>query len=143
MTVRTYWLEAGQLVDVEVPEAELDRLIAGVCAVAGLQHGQYEAVSFASTPGVQRFRVLDTARNAATKDVVDVPCVSWRFFVAGGEAALEQVLEAIYDTHPYEEPVIYVHNVRRGRHVAGTGDDNPNRFWNRPSANWVPDAHRN
>lgn len=143
MTARQYWMETGHLVDVEVPEAELDRLLAGICGVVPLRHGEYEAVTFTSAPGVQRFRVLETARNAATQDAVAVPCVSLRFFLAEDCGALEKVLDALYDLHPYEEPVIYVHAVSRGRHVAGAGDDNPNRFWNRPAADWVPDAHRN
>ena len=77
------------------------------------------------------------------QEVVDVACVSLRFFVPSEKGVLSAVLSGLYDVHPYEEPVIYVHDVRRGRHRRGADDDNPNRFWNRPTPDWVPEPHQN
>ena len=52
------------------------------------------------------------------------------------------VVEAIYDIHPYEEPVIYVAAVTRTLHVRYMDEDNPNRFRNNASEDWVPKEHR-
>ena len=142
-TLQRHWIEAGHLIDLEVPEPEVEHVLTAVRRVIRLQHGDFEAVSFASCPGTQRFRVLPGARNAATDDVVTVPCVSLRFFVPGDDDALGAVMSALYDVHPYEEPVIYIQAVRRGRHIAGADEDNPNRFWNRETPDWVPEPHRN
>ena len=138
-----YWIETGHLVDVEVPQAEAEAILAAVGRVCPLKHGDFEAVSFASHPCTQRFRVLPGARNASTEAVVEVVCVSLRFFVPSEEGVLSAVLSALYDVNPYEEPVVYVHDVRRGRHRRGADDDNPNRFWNRPTPDWVPEPHQN
>lgn len=138
-----YWIEAGHLVDVEVPQTDVEALLTAVCRVWPLMHGDFEAVSFASHPGTQRFRVLPGARNAPTEAVVDVACVSLRFFVPGEGGVLSGVMSALYDVHPYEEPVIYIQDTRRGRHKRGADDNNPNRFWNRPMPDWVPEPHRN
>jgi hypothetical protein len=55
---------------------------------------------------------------------------------------LERLIGAIYAAHPYEEPVILVSAGVRTRHITGIDEDNPNRFWNRPTEDWVPTEHR-
>ncbi len=135
-----YVAEEGAQVAVQVPQERLEALLAAITAADPLEWGDYDAVSFASQPGVQRFRSLGTGRNPETGGVVTVACIELRFFVA--RTALERVVRAIYGTHPYEEPVVIVTPASRSRHRRGVDEDNPNRFWNSPDETWVPEAHR-
>ena len=133
--------EACWHVRVQTPAAHVERILAAVTEVHPLDYGPYDNVSFATRPGVQRFRVLPGSRNAPTDAVVTVDCVDLSFVVAR-TADLEAILQAVMDAHAYEEPVITVTEAVRALHLPGAGDNNPNRFWNRPPEDWVPESHR-
>ncbi|WP_415404595.1 hypothetical protein [Tateyamaria sp. SN3-11] len=131
--------QSGHLITVQVPETDAPRLITAITTVDPLAYGDYDSVTFASQPGTQSFRALGTGRNAATADVVTVPCVELSFFCAGDPGP---VIKAIYAAHPYEEPVIFASPTARTLHIRGLDEDNPNKFWNRPTPDWVPEEHR-
>lgn len=133
--------EAGYRVMVQVPAPEAAALRAAILAEDPLSWGDYDQVSH-ETGGVQRFRSLPGGVNAATEAAVEVPCLELSFFLPEGAARLERVIRAIYRAHPYEEPVIQVVAALRTCHIRGLDQDNPNRFWNRADADWVPRAHR-
>ncbi len=137
-----FFTETAVLIAVQVPQAQLERVQEAVEEVHTLKYGDYDKVSFATAPGVQRFRALGTGRNAATEAAVTVPCVELRFTAVADAAALTRIVTAIYGVHPYEEPVIHMMPALRMRHVRGMDEDNPMRFWNSPPEDWVPEAHR-
>lgn len=99
-------------------------------------------MAYWTAPGVQQFRSCAGGHNRASDTAVEVPCVELQVFVGASGADLDPVLRAIYDSHPYEEPVIQMIPAIRSLHIRGVDEDNPNRFWNRPAADWVPDIHR-
>ena len=134
--------EAGLKVVVQVPNAHAERILDSVLQHADLKYGDYDRVAFRTTEGVQQFRSLSGGRNAATDDVVEVPCLEVSFFLQNDDAVLTEVLKAIYWAHPYEEPVVHVTPCLRTLHIRGLDEDNPNRFWNRESEDWVPNEHR-
>jgi hypothetical protein len=74
--------------------------------------------------------------------VVEVPCVELSFFLSHDEPKAVQVLKSIYSSHPYEEPVVLVESCLRTLHIRGMDEDNPNRFWNCETEDWVPEQHR-
>ena len=125
-------------VAVQVPEADEPRLREAILAADALLFGNYDSVTFTTQPGTQRYRSLGTGRNAPTGGVVEVPCVELAFLAPHDPAVLTQVLQAIHQAHPYEEPVVVVTEALRTMHVPGSVEDNPNKFWNRPEAGWVP-----
>ena len=133
--------ETGYTLTVEVPQERADAVMEAVLAVVPLTWGDYDRVAFRSAAGEQQFRSLGTGRNAATADTVTVPCLRVTCFLPGS-ADVAAVMEAVYGAHPYEEPVILLAPALRSRHVRGLDEDNPNRFWNRQAADWVPAAHR-
>lgn len=128
-------------ITVQTPDAHVVRLLAAIATVDPLRWGEYDQVSFTTTPGQQRFRTLPTARNAATGGVEAVACVELSF-VLPADADLHGMLTAICAAHAYEEPVIIVTQALRTLHNRGTDEDNPNKFWNRPAEDWLPQAHR-
>lgn len=137
-----YDLETGLRILVQLPAEALPRIEAAVLACDPLAHGDYDRVSFHSHAGVQRFRSCGGGRNRATGDAVEVACLEWQIFTTAEGAALDVLLCAIYDAHPYEEPVIHLVPARRCRHRRGMDEHNPNRFWSRAPADWVPPEHR-
>ena len=134
--------ERGCRLFVQVPEPQAQRVVAAVLRKDELPYGDYDAVTFRTLPGFQRFRSLGTGRNVATERVVEVPCVEISFFLPTDDTKAVRVIRAIYDAHPYEEPVVFIEPCIRTLHVQGLDEDNPNRFWNQPPDDWVPEEHR-
>ncbi|MEP2718798.1 hypothetical protein [Pseudophaeobacter sp.] len=142
LTSDRFTVESGSRVLVQVPQPAASQVLQAILAVEPLQWGDYDQVAFTTKAGTQQFRVLPQARNAATDQAVTVACVELQVFVPRRGQALEPVLRAIYDAHPYEEPVIQILAAQRSCHRRGADEANPNRFWNQPPANWVPEWHR-
>ena len=90
---------------------------------------------------MQWCRALPGARNRATGDVEEVPCVEVSFALPK-PADVSAGLTALYEEHAYEEPVIVVTPAVRTLHLRGMGRDAPVRFRNRPTEDWVPQAQR-
>jgi hypothetical protein len=134
--------EAGFRIIVQVPHTHAQKIVDAVLVENALKYGDYDRVTFRAAPGVQQFRSLGSGRNAATQDAVEVPCVELSFFLSGDEDNAVGVLQSIYFSHPYEEPVIFVQPCVRTLHIRGTDEDNPNRFWNNEADDWVPEEHR-
>lgn len=134
--------EDGLRITVQVPETHVQRIVDAVLAVSTLKYGDYDRVTFQTAAGTQSFRSLGSGRNAATEAAVEVPCVELSFFLGREDAGAAQVLESVYASHPYEEPVIYLAPCLRTLHIRGMDEDNPNRFWNSAPEDWVPAAHR-
>ena len=134
--------EEGLRIIVQVPATCAPRIVDAILAEDALKYGDYDCVTFTTAAGVQRFRSLGSGRNLATGRVVEVPCVELSFFLSGDEVGAARVLTAIYYSHPYEEPVVFVEPCVRTLHIRGMDEDNPNRFWNGDAEDWVPSEHR-
>lgn len=134
--------EEGVRITVQSPEENVEQIMSAIFECDSLKYGDYDKVSFCSSIGKQQFRSLGSGRNAATEKVVEVSCVELSFFVSGKENLTVQILKAIYASHPYEEPVVFVQPCVRTLHIRGLDEDNPNRFWNNEAADWVPEEHR-
>ncbi len=134
--------EEGLRIIVQVPDTHAQRIVDAVLIEDRLKYGDYDSVTYKTTLGTQQFRSLGSGRNAATEKAVEVPCVEVSFFLGGEEAKSVHVLKAIYASHPYEEPVVYVGQYLRTLHIRGVDEDNPNRFWNSDAEDWVPEEHR-
>lgn len=134
--------EPGFRLTVQVPEARVHHLVNAIRTQDPLSYGDYEAVSFRTAAGVQQFRSLGGGRNIPNDVVDDVPCVELSVFLPDDTALVGRVIEAVYNTHPYEEPVIFVTQCQRTTHIRGQDEDNPNRFWNAPAEDWLPKKFR-
>lgn len=134
--------EEGLRITVQVPDTHSQRIVDAVLTKDALKYGDYDSVTYQTTSGTQQFRSLGLGRNAATAMVVEVPCVELSFFLCGDETKTVHVLKAIYASHPYEEPVVFVAPCIRTLHIRGMDEDNPNRFWNSDVEDWVPEEHR-
>ncbi|EBA17327.1 hypothetical protein RSK20926_06312 [Roseobacter sp. SK209-2-6] len=142
VTSARFSIETGTRVLVQVPKEAMQRVMSAILEAEPLTWGDYDQVAFTTSEGVQQFRSTGGGINAATDHVVEVPCAELQFFVPKSGQALEPLLRGIYHAHPYEEPVIQLVPSFRSLHIRGQDEGNPNRFWNRETADWVPEAHR-
>lgn len=135
-------IEQGTRLLIQVPQEGAAGLLQAILTEVPLHWGDYDQVAYTTRPGVQQFRSRPGGRNAATDRAVEVACVELQVFVPLQGQALEPLLRSIYHVHPYEEPVIQLIAATRCLHRRGQDEDNPNRFWNQKTADWVPEAHR-
>lgn len=134
--------EHGFRISLQVPQTHTQIILDTITQIIPLKYGDYDQVSFTTALGTQQFRSLGTGRNAPTQTAVSVPCAELSVFIENDEPLLAGVIDAIYNAHPYEEPVIFVTTCLRAQHIRGLDEDNPNRFWNSPTPDWVPSEHR-
>ena len=133
--------EKGFHIVLQVPETHVQIVIDAILDVAVLKQGDDDSVAFISISGLQQFRCLVTVRNPNSPGLINVPCLEVSFFLENEPAMITQVIEAIYDAHPYEEPVIRIQEALRTKHIPGVDEDNPNRIWNARDADWYkPDG---
>lgn len=134
-----FTIQSGHRISVQIPESDVAAMITAITTIDPLDYGDYDSVTFASRPGTQTFRSLGTGRNTPTDGVAAVASVELTFFTPADPA---RIVEAIYQAHAYEEPVIFVTPTTRTLHIRGLDEDNPNRFWNRTAQDWLPEEHR-
>jgi hypothetical protein len=125
----TYRLERAYFISAHVPSDIADKVLKSVVAAVGLDYGKYDQVAFLDAPGREQFRPRDGSKAGAFSKAVRVPTTVVSFSVPHDATALKDALDAIYKSHRYEEPVIYVSEVWRARSTA-SDDSNPNRWWN-------------
>lgn len=123
LSSKRFETEHGFEVSVQVPNVHEEPLLDAISQIDALQYGDYDRVSFVSACGLQRFRSLPGGRNAASENVLDVPCEVLSFFI-GNEDRVAVVVQNIYEHHPYEEPVVLIQPTYRTLHRAGLDEDN-------------------
>ena len=100
-------LEQEYLVRVQIPPEDTPRLLAAITRVTPLRYGRYACVAFCSTPGTLQFKALQGSKEGESQ-LYELPSQQVSFTVPADEEVLAAVIEAIYESHPYEEPVILV-----------------------------------
>ena len=77
-----------------------------------------------------QFKALQDSIEGQT-DLYQLPSQQVSFTIPVDEDTLAAVIEAIYESHPYEEPLILVQLVWSTRFKYAAGGDNPNKCWHR------------
>jgi hypothetical protein len=134
-------MEPYLLVSIQTPEADVARLMAEVTRLAPLALGRYDKNVFQSAAGIEHYRPLDGAAAGAESDVRARPgVVELSFQLPRDQALLTQIVEAIFQIHSYQEPVIVVREVLASRSKGLDDKDNPNRWWN-TTGDWKKKAN--
>ena len=90
-----------------VPESDADAVRSAAASAGAGTIGNYDSCSF-SSKGTGRFRPAKGANpSIGTTDVLE-EIVEERIEVVAEEKKLSNILKAILETHPYEEPAIHV-----------------------------------
>ena len=126
---KSYRLERAYLVAVHVPSAIVDKVLRSVVAAVGLEYGKYDQVAYIDAQGLEQFRPIGGSKAGAQSRASRVPTKVVSFSLVHDPAVLKKALDAVYQAHNYEEPVIYVSEVWRTR-SSNPDEANPNRWWN-------------
>jgi hypothetical protein len=124
-------MEAMTQVAVQAPREDVERIMAAVSALDPLIVGKYDSNAFQSAGGVERYRPLEGAAAGPETEIRQRPgVVQVGFHLPQDAGLLEKVIEAIFQVHSYQEPLITVADVLVSRSKGLDDKDNPHRWWN-------------
>lgn len=128
---RSVSLQSMLLVMFQAPTEDVDRIMAEVTAIIPLVMGKYDSNSYQSAEGMERYRPLQGAAAGPETELRKRPGVVEVFFEIPHDRQLaEQVVEAIFQAHSYQEPVIRIQSILSSRSKGLDDSRNPNRWWN-------------
>ncbi|WP_151118417.1 hypothetical protein [Hypericibacter adhaerens] len=137
---RSVRMERRLLMTVQAPVEDVDRIMGQVVKHAPLAMGKYDSNAFQSSAGIERYRPLEGAAAGPETEVRKRPgVVELSFELPEDPALLDRVIEAIFETHSYQEPVIRIHPILTGRSKGLDDSANPNRWWN-TTGDWKKQA---
>lgn len=124
-------MERMYLLTFQAPAEDVDRIMAEVVRFAPLEMGSYDSNAYQSGGGTERYRPLEGAAAGAETEVRKRPgVVEVCFELPDDQPLVEQVIEAIFQSHSYQEPVIRIQAVLASRSKGLDDSANPNRWWN-------------
>lgn len=119
------------LVTFQAPGADVDRIMEAVTAITPLPMGKYDSNAYQSASGIERYRPLEGAAAGAERDLRRRPgTVETSFELPDDQELAARVVEAIFQAHSYEEPVIRIQRILASRSKGLDDRINPNRWWN-------------
>ena len=119
------------LVTFQAPAADVDRIMDAVVAIAPLVMGKYDRNAYQSAHGIERCRPLDGAAAGPETELRRRPgTVEVSFELPDDQALASRVVEAIFQAHSYQEPVIRIQPILASRSKGLDDQANPNRWWN-------------
>lgn len=128
---RSVRMERKCLLTVQAPADDVDRIMAAVTRVTPLSMGKYDSNAYQSGAGIERYRPLEGAAAGPENDVRKRPgVVEVSFELADDRALVEEVIEAIFECHSYQEPVIRISSILTSRSKGLDDSANPHRWWN-------------
>lgn len=129
------------MVDTYAPVEDVERIMQHVCKVDPLAQGlRYDSNAYQSADGVERYRPREGAVAGVEENVRLRPgVVRISFELPDDQDVLAGVVEAIFNVHSYQEPVIRVHHILSSRSRGLDDRDNPHRWWN-TSGDWKEDG---
>ena len=120
-------LERVWFVRVELADRDDERVRVAVGHAVGLGYGPYEGVAFESGAGNQFFRPAEGSKLGESAETVTMPARVLTFSVPARPDVLAKAIEAVRETHSYEEPVITVTEAWASRADYSGDRSNPNR----------------
>ena len=133
-------LEPCLLVSVQAPEADVERIMAAVIRLTPLAIGSYDRNVFRSAADIEYYRPLEGAAAGAEASARRRPgIVELSFQLPMDQELLAQALEAVFQVHSYQEPLIVVREVLASRSKGLDDRNNPHRWWN-TTGDWKKEA---
>ena len=124
-------MEPMVLLHMQAPIADVDRIMEAVVKIVPLTMGNYDSNAYQTGEGIERYRPLEGAAAGPETDLRKRPrIVEVSFELPNDQSVIEQVIETIFQTHSYQEPVIRVQNIWASRTKGLDDSKNPNRWWN-------------
>ncbi|TIT80613.1 MAG: hypothetical protein E5W56_10185, partial [Mesorhizobium sp.] len=128
---RSLRMELLLLVSFQAPAADVERIMEAVVAITPLRMGRYDGNAYQSAQGIERHRTLEGAAAGAEIELRRRPgTVEVSFELPDDQALAARVVEAIFQAHSYEEPVIRIQPLLTSRSKGTDDRTNPNRWRN-------------
>ena len=124
-------MEAMLMLRFQAPAEDVERIMAAVATLTPLAIGKYDHNAYQSAGGTERYRPLEGAAagpETGIRQRIGVVEVSFR--LPKDSSLLEQIVEAIFQVHSYQEPFIAVEDVLVSRSKGLDDSNNPHRWWN-------------
>ena len=99
---------------VQIPSDDVSRVLEEIAKVTPLKYGNYERVSFRCRNGMQQYKPLAGSRTGES-ELVNILTDEISFTVPKHDKTIAAVIDALFKSHPYEEPVILIHDVMSTR----------------------------
>lgn len=130
-------MERVLLLTFQAPSGDVDRIMDLVVRIAPLTMGKYDSNAYQTGAGVERYRPLEGAAAGAEAEVRKRPgTVEVSFELPDDQQVVDSVIEAIFQAHSYQEPVIRLQPLLSSRSKGLDDKDNPNRWWN-TTGDWL------
>lgn len=124
-------MERILLLTFQAHSGDVERIMAEVVKIIPLAMGKYDSNAYQSGAGIERYRPLEGAAAGPETEVRKRPgIVEVSFELPDDRPVVDRVIEAIFQAHSYQEPVIRIQTVLSSRSKGLDDDDNPNRWWN-------------
>jgi hypothetical protein len=128
---RSVKMEKMLLVRIQAPGEDIDRLLQAITAIVPLAMGHYDSNAYQSAPGIEIYRPLEGAAAGAETEIRKRPgTVELSFEFPDDEALAALVVEAVFEVHSYQEPVIRILPMLTSRSKGLDDSANPHRWWN-------------
>lgn len=109
-------MEPMVLLHMQAPVADVDRIMEAVVKIVPLAMGKYDSNAYQTGEGIERYRPLEGAVAGPETDLRKRPrIVEVSFELPDDQSVIEKVIEIIFQTHSYQEPVIRVQNIWASR----------------------------
>ena len=109
-------MERMVLLNLQTPIDDVDRIMEAVVKVVPLTMGKYDSNAYQTGEGIERYRPLEGAAAGAETDLRKRPrIVEVSFELPDDQSVIKQVIEIIFQTHSYQEPVIRLQNILASR----------------------------
>ena len=97
---------------VQIPADDVSKVLEAIINITPLRYGNYEQVAFRYSKGIQQYKPLVGSKKGKA-ELVHIPCDEISFTVPQHDEVITAVIDAIFETHPHEEPVILIQEVLR------------------------------
>jgi hypothetical protein len=119
------------LISVQAPPDDIARLLKSVVDIDPLAMGKYDSNAFASAGGTEIYRPREGAVAGVEDEVRHRPGIcEISFQIEPDQQKLEAIVEALFQVHSYQEPVIFIREIIASRSKGLDDKDNPHRWWN-------------
>ena len=95
---------------VQIPTDDVPTVLDAVISVTPLRYGRYKQVVFRQDKGMQQFEPLVGSKTGEAA-LVHIECDQISFTVPCQDEVIVSVIDAIFESHPHEEPVIHLQEV--------------------------------
>lgn len=97
-------------INVYVIEDCVEKVLSAVQKVTNLKYGNYDGVSWSSYPGIERCtpRAGSDTWGGSIDNPFSIDSIQIQFSIPRDQELLSDVVEAVFDSHPWDEPVISI-----------------------------------